>query len=87
MTRDFILARINEFGQAYYTAHKPKTLTTVLVGWSPPPLGSLKLNIDDSTVTNPSAAGVGGVFRDDIGSLVFTAILGLPLVFWRNCGL
>ena len=39
--------------------------------WSPPPLGTLKINTDGSSRGNPGQAGVGGIGRDSLGKVIF----------------
>ena len=39
----------------------------VLIGWTPPPFGFVKLNSDGSTFGNLRFAGAGGVLRDYAG--------------------
>ncbi|GKU92594.1 hypothetical protein SLEP1_g6302 [Rubroshorea leprosula] len=94
VARDFILSKIDEFNQIHHTASKPKTSTTILIGWTPPhpPSGVIKLNTDGSAITNPGAAGAGGVFRDELGnwllsfycSIGFTTSLSAELWALRN---
>ncbi|KAL3534930.1 hypothetical protein ACH5RR_003391 [Cinchona calisaya] len=38
--------------------------------WSPPIAGTLKLNVDGSTIGNPGLAGGGGLIRRPDGSLI-----------------
>lgn len=37
--------------------------TTILVGWKPPPIGYVKINVDGVVTNNPGEVGLGGVFR------------------------
>ncbi|GKV53477.1 hypothetical protein SLEP1_g59999 [Rubroshorea leprosula] len=78
MARDFILLKINEYKQLHPVSLSAKTVSTVFVGWNPPPPGVVKLNTDGSAVTNPGNAGAGGIFRDDLGNWL--------LGFYRNIG-
>ncbi|GLT67469.1 hypothetical protein SLA2020_397770 [Shorea laevis] len=78
MARDFILAKIKDFDQAHCISHKPKASVTILVGWSPPPPGFIKLNTDGSALTNPGTAGARGVFRNESGNWL--------LGYYRNIG-
>ena len=40
------------------------TKTPVLIGWTPPPFGFVKLNTDGSVTTPPSLANGSGLLRD-----------------------
>jgi hypothetical protein len=42
-------------------------------GWSPPPLGWTKLNVDGSFLLETEATGIGVVARDSSGRVLFTA--------------
>lgn len=55
------------------TPETPQTQTTkylIWVSWIPPHSGSLKLNVDGSSILNPGYAGLGGVFRNWVGDFV-----------------
>ena len=39
--------------------------------WSPPPIGSFKFNVDGPTRGKPGPAGIGGVFRNCNGDVLF----------------
>ena len=39
-----------------------------LVGWNPPLFGSIKVNVDSSSLGNLSSAGCGGLARDSSGA-------------------
>lgn len=41
------------------------------IGWTPPPIGSWKLNCDGSVRRNGREAGCGGILRDSSGNFVF----------------
>ncbi|KAK3218870.1 hypothetical protein Dsin_012840 [Dipteronia sinensis] len=58
----------------------PPTLKrTSPVGWSPPPLSSLKFNVDGSSRGNHGPAGIEGVLRDSSGEILclFSTAVGL----------
>uniref|UniRef100_A0A2N9G7T7 RNase H type-1 domain-containing protein n=1 Tax=Fagus sylvatica TaxID=28930 RepID=A0A2N9G7T7_FAGSY len=42
----------------------------LLIGWSPPPTGFVKLNSDGSALGNPGSAGAGGVLQDCSGKWI-----------------
>ncbi|XP_042944784.1 uncharacterized protein LOC122278665 [Carya illinoinensis] len=41
--------------------------------WQPPPVGSLKLNVDGATFSDQCRSGIGVVLRDDKGKVTFAA--------------
>lgn len=43
------------------------TNAQIEVKWNLPPVGTLKLNIDESTSGNPNSKEIGGAFRDHTG--------------------
>ncbi|XP_077244506.1 uncharacterized protein LOC143884688 isoform X4 [Tasmannia lanceolata] len=47
-----------------------RTLNTILVPWSAPPTGWLKLNTDGTFKLNPSRSGCGGLIRDSAAGFV-----------------
>ncbi|OMP08802.1 hypothetical protein COLO4_06100 [Corchorus olitorius] len=49
-----------------------------IIPWSPPPLGSLKFNVDGASSGSSGMAGIGGVLRDNSGSVL--------LKFSKNIG-
>ncbi|KAE8656311.1 putative naringenin-chalcone synthase [Hibiscus syriacus] len=48
-----------------------KPIATV-INWSPPPKGFIKLNVDATTTTDWKRSGIGGVLRDDNGTIIDT---------------
>jgi ribonuclease HI len=57
---------------------KPPKVET-LIGWTPPPTGFVKLNIDGSVLRNPGHASSGGLLRDSNGNWIqgFSHFLGI----------
>ena len=53
----------------YHRSDMPTSIRKepVLIGWTPPPFGFVKLNSDGSTFGNLRFAGAGGVLRDYAG--------------------
>lgn len=49
----------------------PRPACLKAIKWTRPPRGSFKLNVDGSSLENPSMAGGGGILRDADGKLVF----------------
>ncbi|XVF26807.1 hypothetical protein REPUB_Repub14bG0050700 [Reevesia pubescens] len=45
-----------------------------LVLWLAPSLGSLKFNVDGSSLGKPGPAGIGGILRDDKGEIKLTGL-------------
>lgn len=61
---------------------KPRSQTVSLVSpdqWCPPPLGSLKWNVDASSKPSSSSSAIGGVLRDHSGN--FVCIFSRPVPF------
>ncbi|KAE8661339.1 putative cystathionine gamma-synthase 2 [Hibiscus syriacus] len=56
-------------GDSYSPNSKP--IATV-INWSPPPKGFIKLNVDAATTTDWKRSGIGGVLRDDNGTIIDT---------------
>lgn len=54
----------------FSTSFSHRNSVTALVGWSPPSLGSFKLNTDGASANNPGPAGAGGVIRNSAGEFV-----------------
>lgn len=54
----------------------------VLPRWQPPLPGALKLNFDGSAFGNPGLAGVGGVLRNEDGSILLS--FSGPAGFFSN---
>ncbi|GKV33503.1 hypothetical protein SLEP1_g42009 [Rubroshorea leprosula] len=69
--KNVILNRVQEFLKYNSPDITPRKKTVIHIGWSPPPLGFLKLNIDGSAQGNPGMAGAGGIFRDHNGSWIY----------------
>ena len=68
--------------------HRPCPSTTsrkepLLIGWSPPPTGFVKLNSDGSAFGNPGSTGAGGVLRDCSGKWIigFACHIGFTTSF------
>jgi hypothetical protein len=55
----------------------------VLIGWTPPPFGFVKLNSDGSAFENPGSSGAGRVLRDCAGKWLsgFTRHIGVTTFF------
>ncbi|XP_043725488.1 uncharacterized protein LOC122672044 [Telopea speciosissima] len=51
-------------------AARPPIKRIIEVKWKLPPHGWWKLNIDGSSLGNPSAIGAGGIFRDHLGAVL-----------------
>ncbi|XP_039066044.1 uncharacterized protein LOC120211616 [Hibiscus syriacus] len=45
-------------------------LIATVINWSPPPKGFIKLNVDAATTTDWKRSGIGGVLRDDNGTII-----------------
>ncbi|XVF53979.1 hypothetical protein PTKIN_Ptkin05aG0144200 [Pterospermum kingtungense] len=43
----------------------------LVLGWSQPPSGSVKFNVDGSSLGNSNPTGIGGVLRNHLGSELF----------------
>ncbi|XP_077215858.1 uncharacterized protein LOC143850501 [Tasmannia lanceolata] len=43
----------------------------VIQQWVPPPHGYFKLNFDEACFGNPGPSGIGGLYRDDLGEVVW----------------
>ncbi|GKU87915.1 hypothetical protein SLEP1_g2242 [Rubroshorea leprosula] len=76
--KEFIYSKAREFQPTCNTHVENLNKETILVNWSPPPEGYIKLNSDGSALTNPGQTGAGGVFRDHLGNWL--------LGFMRNVG-
>ncbi|GLT52770.1 hypothetical protein SLA2020_260900 [Shorea laevis] len=76
--KEFIYSKAREFQHACNTHGGNFNKETILVNWSPPPEGYIKLNTDGSALSNPGQTGAGGVFRDHMGNWL--------LGFMRNVG-
>ncbi|CAA0835161.1 Polynucleotidyl transferase- ribonuclease H-like superfamily protein, partial [Striga hermonthica] len=56
-----------EMGLAYTTL--PKIVNhALIIAWSPPTPGFVKLNTDGASFGNPGSAGAGGLIRDSVGN-------------------
>ncbi|KAL8161149.1 hypothetical protein V2J09_012638 [Rumex salicifolius] len=63
-------------------AHISPTREVQMIGWVPPRIGWLKLNVDGAVKRPDSKGAAGGVMRDADGKWVcgFTANLGITLI-------
>ncbi|KAF7824839.1 ribonuclease H [Senna tora] len=57
-----------------------------LVRWEAPTLGTVKINVDGSSLGNPGKAGIGGLIRDSDGEWIigFTASIGFNKILYAE---
>ncbi|KAK2654334.1 hypothetical protein Ddye_014190 [Dipteronia dyeriana] len=67
-----------ERSQKLLSTNPPLQSHAVSVCWSPPPMGSLKLNSNAAVKPEVAFIGVGAIIRDELGGLV--AALAKPLL-------
>ncbi|XP_060969970.1 uncharacterized protein LOC133037146 [Cannabis sativa] len=67
-----------KYRQPATSSQVPPSSSAAHAPWQPPPMGSLKLNIDDALDKHCSKIGVGAVVRNSVGHVVVA--LSMPLI-------